>query len=78
MADHTIEVNFKVEGRMGVAERSAKIDERVIELLAIAIAPPGSSQRERIEAPALARAIYRAISALPTVMKQALSEVDKS
>jgi hypothetical protein len=78
MTEHTIEAKFEIKPRMGVAERSAKIDGRVIELLAIAIAPPGSSWREQIEAPALARAIYRAIGALPTVMKQALSEVDKS
>ena len=74
---HTIEAHFKVKADAAMGgQREARIEARTMELLAAAIAGPGSSGRERLEAPALARAIYRAVAAFPAAVAQATKEAD--
>lgn len=74
MTEHHIEAHFVVKSDADIAARSARIDARVIALLAEVIVPPGSSGRERLEAPALAAAIYRGVMALPAVLKKAIEQ----
>jgi hypothetical protein len=76
MVDHTISVHFNVTASAGVNERSAKIDARVIELLAVAMAGPSPSMRDRVHAQQLAPLVYRGLCALPSVLAQAVKEVD--
>lgn len=71
MVNHTIEANFEVKADAAIAERSAAIDARTIELLAEVIATPGAPEFRHHE---LARMIYMAISALPSCMARAISE----
>ncbi len=68
---HTIEAHFKVKADAAMGgQREARIEERTVELLAAAISMPG------VDAPVLARAIYRAVAAFPGAMAQATREVD--
>jgi hypothetical protein len=76
MTDHTISPHFIVNASAGIADRSARIEARAIELLAEAMAGPKPSFRDVIRAQQIAPLVYRGISALPSVIKAAIKEVD--
>jgi len=69
MVDHTLEVHFSAKSGMMCDQRKARLDARVIDLMAQAIAPTGHGR-------SVAEAVYRAVMAMPGAMAQATKEVD--
>jgi AmiR/NasT family two-component response regulator len=75
MVDHTIEAHFKVSPSVCVDGKQRAFDDRVVELMAAAIASDPLGRHGGPEAVPLARAIYRAVMAMPVALETARNEL---
>lgn len=75
MADHTIEAHFKVSAQTAVDGRQRAYEARVVELMTQAITGDPLGTYNHLEVPALARAIYKAVMAMPAALEKAKNEL---